>query len=241
MSNTRKTTAKRAAAKKAPPKMDIGVLLGEDTRPEKVVPICLRGHLQAEWDRLKAQYDAGPGEDDQAMLTDRAAKRRVAEQMANVEAEMRAGTVEFRLRALPRRRTPGMPAEQPVWQELVAKHPPRKDEQGKVDQRDAAAGVNTETLFEELVRASVVEPELSEEQWEQLDGKLTDAQWQHLFMAAWQLNRSEVDVPFSRAAWMMRTSDAGSRRRSGSASPSDASTAGNRSTSPSTNTTSTDG
>lgn len=242
MSNTRKTTGARASrANKAPAVPDLATLLGEDTRPEKVVPICLRGHLQAEWDRLKAQYDAGPGDDDQAMMTERAAKQRVAGQMAEVEREMRAGTVEFRLRALPRRRTPGMDKGQLVWQELVEKHPPRRLPDGKPDPRDSAAGVNLQALFEDLVRASVVEPELSAEQWQQLDAKLSDAQFQQLAWAAWQLNRTEVDVPFSRAVSMMRRLDAGSRRQNDSASASDASTDGNPSTTPSTSTTPTDG
>lgn len=246
MSNTRKTTPRKATtgrAKKATPagakKPSLDVLLGEEHRPERVVAICLRGHLQAEWDRLKAEYDAGPGDEDQAMLHDRAAKRRVAEQMAEVEAQMRAGTVEFRLRALPRRRTPGMAKDTVVWGELVERHPPRKTADGRVDPRDAQAGVNSPALLEELVRASIVEPDLSSEQWEALDAKLSDAQFQQLAWAAWQLNRSEVDVPFSRAASMMRRLDAGSRRRSDSASPSDASTDGNPSTSPSTSTTTT--
>lgn len=239
MSNTRKATGARAT-KTQPATVDLDKLLGEDTRPEKIVPICLRGHLQAEWDQLSAQYQAGPGEDDKALLAERAAKRRVAEEMARVEAEMRAGTVEFRLRALPRRRTPGMPKTQLVWQELVEKHPPRKDSAGKVDQRDAYTGVNNSTLFEELVRVSIVEPELTEEQWQQLDGKLTDAQFDRLARAAWDLNRVGVDVPFSRAASMMRKLDSESRRRNDSASASDDSTAGNPSTSPSTSTTTTD-
>lgn len=243
MSNTRRVTGTRKAAPadETPATVDLDTLLGEDTRPEKIVPVCLRGHLQAEWDQLKARYDAGPGEDDRAMLSERATKRRVADEMARVEAEMRAGTVEFRLRALPRRRTPGMPKEQLVWQELVDKHPPRKDANGKPDQRDAALGINVQSFFEELVRASVVEPRLSDEQWSKLDAKLSDAQWQQLANAAWQLNRAEVDVPFSRAASMMRRLDAGSRRQGNSASVSNASTDGNPSPSPSTSTTNTGG
>jgi hypothetical protein len=241
MSNTRKTTGARAAKAPPPPPPDLDTLLGEDTRAERVVPLCLRGHLLAEWDQLKELYDAGPGVDEKAMLTDRAAKRKVAEQMAAVEAQMRAGTVAFRLRALPRRRTPAVRKEQVVWLELLAAHPPRKDPAGKVDRRDAAVGVNVGTFFDALVRASVVEPELDDQRWEALDGKLTDGQFNQLANAAWQLNRAEVDVPFSRAASMTRALDAGSRRPSGLASPSDASTGGSPTPSPSTSTTSTGG
>jgi hypothetical protein len=233
VSNTRKATASKTSGQ-----LDIATLLGEDARPEKIVRLCLRGNLQAEWDELKAQYDAGPDDEAQALLVERANKRRIAEQMARVEAEMRAGTVPFRLRALPRRRSQGMPAEQVAWDELVAKHPPRKDANGKVNVEDLRAGFNTDTFWDPLVRASVVDPELTDEQWGQLDAKLTEAQYQTLMLTALHLNRGEIDVPFSRAASIVRNFDAGSRRQSDSASPSDGSKAGNRSRSQSTSTTS---
>jgi hypothetical protein len=242
MSNTRKTTRKPPATPPAAPPAveDLDALLGEDSRPERVVNLCLRGHLQAEWDQLKAQYDAGPGDDDQAMMHERARKQRIAEQLGDIERRMRAGTIRVRLRALPRRRVPGMPAEQVVWEELLASHPPRKDGHGKVDQRDAAAGVNVETFFDALVRASIVEPALTDEQWQKLDAKLSSAQFDQLSTSAWNLNRSGVDVPFSPAVSTMRKLAAESRRRNGSASPSADSTDGNHESSPPTSTTPTD-
>lgn len=140
MSNTRKATVtpsktasgSRKAAKPKPPPPDLDTLLGEDDRAEDVVPLCLRGNLLARWHDLKAQYDAGPGDDDQAMMHERAAKRKIADQMAQVEAEMRAGTVAFRLRALPRKRLQGMSDDETTWHELLQAHPPRKDKNGKV-------------------------------------------------------------------------------------------------------------
>lgn len=197
---------------------DVASLLAEDGRPEDVVPICLRGHLQADWSRLKAQHDASPSDDDEAMMAERATKRRIAEQMREVEEQMRAGTVEFRLRALPRRRTPSTPTGQLTWHELVQEHPPRKDSNGKLKQQDAAMGVNMQTFLDALVRASTVEPELDDDAWAELDAKLNDGQFEKLADAAWKLNRSEVDIPFSRAVSIIRSSGGGSRRQNDSAS-----------------------
>lgn len=204
--------------RKVKPPVDIATLLAEDTRPEKVVPICLRGHLQAQWDELKAEFDALPDGDEQALMAERGRKRRLAEQMEELRQEMAAGTVHFRLRALPRRRTPGMAKDAVVWHELVEQHPPRKGKDGKPDPRDAPQGINVATFFDALVKASIVEPQLSDEQWQALDGKLTDGQFDQLAWAAWRLNRTGVDVPFSRAVSKTMSSDAGSRRRDGSAS-----------------------
>lgn len=245
MSNTRKATGTRArktATATEPPVVDLDALLDEEPKlPEDVVSVCLRGDLLAEWNRLKALFDAGPGEDDRAMLSERAAKRRIADQMADVEQQMRAGTVAFRLRALPRVRRPGMPAEQLVWNELLEAHPPRKDDKGKVHQHDAALGVNRATFFDALVRASIVEPEMTDERWDKLVIRLNDGQFDRLFAAAWRLNRDEVDVPFSRAVSMTRRLDDESRRHDSSGSPSNGSTGGSRGRSRSTSTTNTAG
>lgn len=242
MSNTRKaagTRAPRSRAKKTEPAaVDLDALLSaEPKRPEDVVPVCLRGDLLAEWNRLKALYDAGPGADDEAMMHERAAKRKLADQMAKVEQEMRAGTIQVRLRALPRRRKSGMPKEQVVWHELVDAHPPRKGKDGKPDPADAQMGVNRTTFLDALVRPSIVEPELSDEQWENFNDRLSDGQFERLFWAAWNLNRSDIDVPFSRAVSTMRRLDAELRRRSASASASNDSTDGSPELSPSTSTT----
>jgi hypothetical protein len=60
-----------------------------------------------------------------------------------------------------------------------------------------------------LIRASVFEPELDDEDWEALigpEGILTDRQFGTLSDAAWFLNRGEVNVPFSHAASLARRS-----------------------------------
>jgi len=128
----------------------------------------------------------------------------------DLEEQMRAGTYDFRLRALGRT----------VWHAFVAEHVPRPD-----NEQDAAIGVNTETFFEALIKVSTVDPDmgidveaylkalvaakasgspspnLPDGRWPELFEKLTDRQFDSLSDAAWGLNRRDVDVPFSPAAW----------------------------------------
>ena len=224
MSNTRKTTAartKRAAPPPAePPKVDIHQLLasGETKRAEDVVPLCLRGDLNRQWQEAKAEFDRLGLEGATGRLGDGAERRRVAQQMADIEAQMRSATVDFTLRALRRRRTPATPADETTWIELFDNHPPRKGEDGKLHPHDTP-GVNMATFPDALIRASVVDPVLSEQEWAQLldDGVLNDAQADRLFEAAWRLNRNEISIPFSRAASIALTSAPGSRRHANSA------------------------
>ena len=61
-------------------------------------------------------------------------------------------------------------------------------------------GVNADTFYEAIIRACVVDPQMSDEQWHALCAALTDRQFDELAQAAWDLNRREVDIPFSRAA-----------------------------------------
>jgi hypothetical protein len=122
----------------------------------------------------------------------------IARQIEEVRQEMEEHSIIFRLRALPR----------PKWKEFIAEHPPRKNEDGSVDDRDRFIGVNVETLFPSLIRISTVEPELDDEDWELLlDEALTDRQFDTLADAAWGLNRKEINIPFSRAASKILASD----------------------------------
>lgn len=218
---------RKKPAPKKPTLDELLALPAEQSRPETVVSLCLRGDLRAEWDRLKAEFDSGPADDEPSTMAVRAAKRRIADQLKQVEDEMRAATVQFRLRALPRKRLPGMAKEQVTWHELVERHPPRTGPDGKPDKRDATLGVNITSFFDELVRVSIVEPVLSDEQWLAFNERVTDAQWDELTRAAWGLNRSGVDVPFSRAASIIRRLDDESRRQNDSESASNASKGGN--------------
>jgi hypothetical protein len=167
---------------------DFADLLKQAKLPERTVPICLRGDLVAEHETIERQLEQA--ENRPASSLAGTGTGHLIEQQRALEDEMLAATHEFRLRALPRAR----------WRELVNAYPPRENDDGELVGADVTAGVNMDTFPEPLVRASVVSPEMTGEQWTQLLDALTDRQFDMLVAAAWSLNQGRVDVPFSRAA-----------------------------------------
>jgi hypothetical protein len=168
--------------------IDIKSMLAGARLPERTVPVCLRGDLVAAYEELERQLEeatrtagdslAGSGAGD---LIDR---------MAALQDDMRAATVTFRLRALPK----------PKWRALLAEHPPRRDDDDRPIQDDAAIGVNLETFWDAIIRACLVDPDVDDEAWALMagdEGRLTDRQLGALSDAAWAVNRGEVSVPFS--------------------------------------------
>jgi hypothetical protein len=148
-------------------------------RAERVVPVCLRGDLAAEFTEARSQFDQLPEEDDS--LAAGGKRRELRERMEQIRGEMAESTVDFRLRALPRTR----------WSELIAKYPPREGVAG-----DKRMGVNEDEFSAALIREGLVEPELDEDDWAALEESLSFAQWVDLGAAAWALNQSTVNVPF---------------------------------------------
>lgn len=176
------------------PDVDVKALIRGSRRPERTVPLCLRGDLVAVHEGLErdlAEVIVGPQDD---RLTGANVKaKRIGAQIEKLEKQMRDSTLVLRLRALSPSR----------WAELTAEHPPRKADDGTVNDRDVI-GVNSSTFFDALIRESVVEPVLDDEDWDLLLGEgehgLTEGQHDTLSGAAWTLNKRDVDVPFSRAA-----------------------------------------
>lgn len=170
---------------------DFKALLAGAKLPERTVPICLRGDLTAEFEELEQQLEEALRVPASSLEGDGSAG--IAERIEALRAQMQAHTYRFRLRAMPH----------PVWRAFCAEHPPRKDDEGAVDERDRLLGVNTETFWTALVHRSVVDPVLSADEWTTLGEALTDRQFSDLADAAWALNRRDVDVPFSPAASRM--------------------------------------
>jgi hypothetical protein len=177
---------KKAAAAAKP---DFADLLAGAKLPERTVPICMRGDLKAEHEQLNDELELL-----EAKAVDSLAGNGGAELAARIEAlevEMRGATHQFRLRALPRR----------DYRAFKAKYPPRTNDDGEIaDKRDRLVEFDADAGAETLIRASVIDPELTDETWSALLDVLTDRQFDDLFTVAWLLNRDAVDVPFSRAA-----------------------------------------
>ena len=176
------------------------------------MPVCLQPDLMAQMQDLHRDLTDA---DDRATADSLAGGERLdlARQLEDVRQRMLDHTVDFILRALPRRR----------WTALLAEHPPRGDVE-----RDKLLGVNEETFFESLVRECTVAPKLDDDDWATLADAMSDAQWSQLTNAAWAVNARDVDVPFSRLALRTLANSApGSSAPNGSASASNGSTGGN--------------
>lgn len=168
-------------------------MLAEAKLPERTVDICLRGDLVADHEETERQLEKVQ----QKALTgnsfdgDGGQVAILADKLVGLEDQMREHTYAFRLRAMSR----------PAFRALVTAYPPRRNEEGEIEQLDRSLGINAETFFEALIRACLVDPELDDEDWKTLaEERLTDKQFDVLSDAAWFLNRGDVDVPFSRAA-----------------------------------------
>lgn len=187
---------------------DIKALLRASKRAETTVPICLRMDLTAQFEaldrRLAEEVRAAAANPADTRLNNPTTLRAssTAEAMKELQQQMRDATVEFRLRALAPNR----------WAQLVDEHPPRKNPDGTIHEHDAI-GCNAATFFPALLRRSIVSPELDDEAWALLMGEpadnsneddeptgLTDGQFDKLAGAAWTINKSRVDIPFSPAA-----------------------------------------
>lgn len=174
---------------------DIKSILAEARLPERTVPICLRGDLVATHEELERQLEEANRKAGDSLAGNGAGE--LVDKIEALQEEMRAATVTFRLRALPK----------PAWRALLAEHPPRHDDDDKPLAEDAVVGVNMDTFWDAIARACLVEPEVDDETWALMagpDGKLTDNQLGRLADAAWAVNRGDVSVPFSRAVSQAR-------------------------------------
>lgn len=217
MSNTR--------TKKAP--KSVGEKLAAAQRIQDTMTIYLPGPDKAEWKRLRDEHDRIKATSTQMLNPDPKLKG-IAAQLATLEERMRDNAIDVTVQAIRRQRTPATPEDEPTWSELCDKHPPRKGKDGKPDPDDSP-GVNMLTFPEALIRASIIDPVMTEAE---LNGLLYEAMTEHqfdqLFGICWRLNKSPVDIPFSFAASKTLTSAAASRRPNGSASRPAASTAGSQ-------------
>ncbi len=157
-------------------------------RHESTVLVFLAGDLVAEHEELDRQLRDFQHDPNAGIEGD--GRSELAEQIRALEARMKADTYPVRLRALKRR----------DFKALVAAHPPRRTPEGDVDERDADRGFNIDSLYEELVPRSIIDPHLPEAELQEFLDDLTDGQFIELGNTAFFLNRGSIDVPFSRAA-----------------------------------------
>ncbi|GAB3656451.1 hypothetical protein [Glycomyces tarimensis] len=90
-------------------------------------------------------------------------------------------TLRLKLRGLPRRH----------WTDLVKDHPPRKD-----NREDRQVGYNESTFYVAMVRACIVDPVVTDEDWDEIDAVLTEGEWIRLVTTVQGLNLRNSQLPF---------------------------------------------
>lgn len=181
-----------ARPKLANPRPDFATLLAAAKLPEKTVVVCLRGDLVAEHEELERQLEQADNKASDSLAGNGAAE--IAERIEALQDEMRASSYSFRLRAL----------SGPAYRSFTADYPIRREEDGTAKREDLHFGFNMDTGFEPLTRLCLVDPEPTDDVWARLMDTLTDRQFDDIAMAAFTLNRGEIDIPFSRAASRLR-------------------------------------
>jgi len=173
-------------------------MLAEAKLPERTVEICLRADLVAEHEEAERDLEQAQKSTSTSLAGNGTGA--LVERIDALEAEMRDSSYTFVLRAVTR----------PRWRALIAGHPPRKDADGETNKDDAQWGFNLETFYPAIVRACLVDPELTDEEFTELvDEKLTDAQFSELVTVAFRLNAGSIDIPFSLAASRARRATSG--------------------------------
>lgn len=164
----------------------IADIIGQVKRPEKTVPVCLAGDLQAEFEDLERDLAIARDQPAEGTLAGGAnpLATQIAQQIMELRERMREHTRVFRFRGQPRKE----------YSDLVAKCPPSEED------KDKGAEVDWETFSVALVAACAVDPAMSVEEAGQIADVLTQAQWDSLVAAAFSVNKRDVDVPFSYAA-----------------------------------------
>lgn len=145
------------------------------------VPVCSRGDLVDEHDALQERLNAMPSDSLVGTGSEGAA---VAGRISELEAEIERCTLQVKVRSIGNR----------AWADLKARHYPSKEE------RQQGLDVHMVTFPVAAVAASVVEPELTATQVEQMSERLPTGEWMKLWTAVLGVNLGVLDTPKSVAA-----------------------------------------
>lgn len=190
--------------------------------PEESVPLCLKGALVAEFERLDEELRHAPTQ--AVSLGDIPQAADIARRMDALRQEMLAFTAEFCLRALPARE----------WADFYGTMPE------KGDRTDDEFKDAFHAWICQLTALTCYQPVMTPEEVDKLSVKLSGAQWGQLTDTAYGVNANRQSVPFSAAASAVLQATGGTLRQpETSTSPDLGSLAGSPDPSPSTSTTTT--
>jgi hypothetical protein len=162
-------------------KQNVKALLAGAQRAVRTVEVCTRADLADEYGTLDARIKKARADGADSLAGSPELPEMIA-RLDELRDEMRAASITFKLRALPRRE----------YTQVVAQNPPREGEKA-----DALLGMNIDEVIEQLIRRGTEEPELDAADWEVLLGEaLNQATYAQLTDAAWSLNTRDVTTPF---------------------------------------------
>lgn len=185
MATPRAPRVRKPAAPKPVGPVDIDILIGEATLPEKTVSVCVAGSLLADYENAFSELRAliAGAADGNVSAADAAAVEGVRARIEDLQGRIERATVRFRCRSL----------NKDQWRSAMIAAPKRKGHEV-----DESLGYNPEAFEQIVVRSGVVEPVLSTEQWDRLEPVLNIHQWGLLVAACECVNRREgASVPFS--------------------------------------------
>lgn len=171
--------------------LDIDEVIAGAKLPERTLPLCLRGDLQAEWEDLERKLTAEQDSTDDESLAGNPKVRELADRMAAIGQEMADHEVVFRVRGLNAK----------AYSDLISKH--RLPEDRREESPD---GLDWTTYPAGLIAACAIDPVMTVEQAGKLSEAISDRQWDDLFQVAMAVNRSQVNIPFSLSASAIRAS-----------------------------------
>lgn len=171
-----------------------------DYRPlQRVVPITTRGDLIGQLEQLEDELEAAQEAEGDGGLGEPADVLTIARKIASVREQVRATERDFIVVSMGDR----------AWSDLIAKHPPDKD-----DPETRMFPWNPETFYAEAMALSIEQPSMTVDQVEKLLERLAPGQTKRLVNAVLAVNGGGGDLPKSEASSVLRQA---SKRKSGTA------------------------
>lgn len=155
---------------------------------ERVVEIY-PGDVEAQLAALEEQIAVAQADDRPRRASERNPALALAEEYDALVEATRERAVKVTLRAVPHR----------VYRQLQDAHPPRKG-----SKRDEVYGVNEDSFFPALIKASLISPEVTDEQWDEFVATVAAPALLRLSQTAFELATGEVALPKSSAVSVLR-------------------------------------
>ena len=157
--------------------------------------------LTGDWaDRLNSLYaafhqalkDEESGKAPELLASETAPSELLAAEYNAAKEQAEAEGIRVELTAVGRKR----------WRELKAAHPARTEGDEETVKADRLAGVNVDSIEDDLVYATLSHPEFSTRaQFDEWADGLSEGEWQTLVTRAWQLANVAASDPKSLPSW----------------------------------------